>query len=78
MKISLLSTFAFALIVIGICLFSFSGWGYFTHSGNQMFDEMDGLIPYYGLFLSIGIIAIGAILQFITMRKRQNIVLKKD
>lgn len=49
----------------------FSLWGYFSSTGQKYFDEMDGLIPFFGLILSLAMFLIfGLILAFLNLRKK--------
>ena len=39
---------AIILAVLGVIGLAFGGWGLYTPGGAAMFDEMDGLYPFFG------------------------------
>ena len=47
--------FAFILFAVSISAGAFACWGLFTASGQEQFDEMDGVIP-----LAAGVLCLAA------------------
>ena len=39
---------AFGVLLLGVALMVFGWWGIFTASGQRAYDEMAGMIPFYG------------------------------
>lgn len=61
------------LLTLGILLFSFGYWGYFTQSGSNCFDEMSGMIPFFALAGSVLIILIAVILKLIHQKNKRRL-----
>ncbi|MES2848998.1 MAG: hypothetical protein V4685_08080 [Bacteroidota bacterium] len=48
------------LLLLSIALICYGYWGAFTSSGNKVYDEMDGVIPF-------GIMLLGCLLLIIVI-----------
>ena len=61
------------ICIIAIALITFGYWGAFTRSGNKVYDEMDGFIPFFMLIAGIVLFLAFLILLLIRRRKAKNI-----
>jgi len=63
-----------ALLIVACCLgVGYGYWGAFTESGNQRYDEMDALLPFFIMLGSIGLLAImGLYYLVVFMIKRRQ------
>ncbi len=52
---------AFVLLFIGMPLSIFGYWGSQTVAGRKKYDEMDGIIPIFSLYLGVVLVIIGLI-----------------
>ncbi|HPG04902.1 MAG: hypothetical protein KF904_18535 [Rhodoblastus sp.] len=64
------------LVVLGLLGLAFGVWGLFTDAGRARFDEMDGLIPFFGgvagAILIIAAAVIPAFRFLLRARKRRS------
>ncbi|MCB1541596.1 MAG: hypothetical protein KDJ25_12405 [Rhodoblastus sp.] len=64
------------LVVLGLLGLAFGVWGLFTDAGRARFDEMDGLIPFFGgvagAILIIAAAVIPAVRFLLSARRRRS------
>ena len=64
------------LIVLGLLGMALGVWGLFTDAGRARFDEMDGLIPFFGGVAGAILIIAGAVIPafrfLLRARKRRS------
>ncbi|MCC0001141.1 MAG: hypothetical protein H6870_19550 [Methylobacteriaceae bacterium] len=64
------------LVVLGLLGLAFGVWGLFTDAGRARFDEMDGLIPFFGGVAGAILIIAGAVIPafrfLLRARKRRS------
>jgi len=63
------------IILVAVCCFGlgYGYWGAFTESGNERYEEMAALLPFYIMLGSAGLLAIiGLYYIVIFMIKRSN------
>ena len=64
------------LVVLGLLGVAFGVWGLFTDAGRARFDEMDGLIPFFGGVAGAILIIAGAVIPafrfLLRARKRRS------
>lgn len=56
------------LIACGIALAAFGWWGLNSPAGMRAFDEMDGIIPFAALVLSVPMLLAALILRWVARR----------
>jgi hypothetical protein len=57
------------IFILAIALIGYGYWGAFTKTGNKLYDEMDGFIPYFILLGGL-VLLLWFIILVILMRKR--------
>lgn len=57
--------------LVDIVLGLFGWWGYFSVNGQKYFDEMDGMIPFFALCISI-ILFLGLLLIYLFSKLRSQ------
>ena len=64
------------LVVLGLLGVAFGVWGLYTDAGRARFDEMDGLIPFFGGVAGAILIIAGAVIPafrfLLRARKRRS------
>ena len=65
-----MKTFAIISFILAVLSGAFGYWGMFTESGSHYFDEMDGLIPWGFLLLSMIFLAVSVILMIVSYFKK--------
>lgn len=58
------------ILVLAIGSMIYGWWGAFTPSGNKVYDEMDGLLPFFILIFGVVLFVVFLVLVFIRKRKR--------
>ncbi len=59
------------IFILSILLIGYGYWGAFSESGNKVYDEMNGLFPFYMLILGT-ILFIVFLLLLIIIRKKSK------
>jgi len=60
------------LILFGTAGIAFGVWGLFSESGQRVFDEMDGMIPFFALVGSGLLVFLAIILVVIQIRRQSD------
>ncbi len=50
---------AIVLSILGLVALVFGAWGRFSESGQKLYDEMAGMIPFFSYYLGILLLAVG-------------------
>ncbi|HEU4561730.1 MAG TPA: hypothetical protein VFS20_28150 [Longimicrobium sp.] len=65
---------AAVLAIIGFALAVFGWWGIYTAAGMRRYDEMDGLIPFFGGVAGLFLLGLaGIVALFAAWRSRRKI-----
>jgi TRAP-type C4-dicarboxylate transport system permease small subunit len=64
--------FTVLISIAAIALISFGCWGMFTDAGNQKYDEMDGLYPFFALVGGCVLLLIALISFFISLLRSKQ------
>jgi len=59
------------ILILSLALIGYGYWGAFTRSGNKVYDEMDGMLPFFVLLTGV-ILLIVSLILFIIMRRRNR------
>jgi hypothetical protein len=57
------------ILVISIALMVYGYWGAFTSSGNKVYDEMDGFIPFIMLIAGAILFIVSVIILLLKRKK---------
>jgi uncharacterized membrane protein len=60
------------ILPLSIAMVVYGYWGAFTKAGNRVYDEMDGLLPFFVLI--VGLILLIVVLVLIFLMKRKSAV----
>lgn len=60
---------AIIFAVLGAVGLAFGGWGLYTPGGAAMFDEMDGLYPFFGGIAGGVCLFVAGILLIVNLRR---------
>lgn len=62
------------MLTIAIAFMAYGYWGAFTESGNKVYDEMDAMLPFFGLVLGAVLFIIFVVIMIVIKnRKRKTI-----
>lgn len=60
------------LLLVGFLCIIYGYWGAFTKSGNKVYDEMDGYLPFFILIAGMILVIAYVILAIIIRRKKRK------
>jgi len=60
------------ILIVAIVSIIYGYWGAFTQSGNKVYDEMDGMLPFFILIFGVILLFVFPILVFIMKRKSRT------
>jgi len=60
------------ILVLALALTGYGYWGAFTRSGNKVYDEMDGFIPFFIMIGGVILFVVFLIMIFIMRRRAKG------
>jgi uncharacterized membrane protein YedE/YeeE len=66
-----MKTLSRIILIVAAASITYGYWGAFTQSGNKIYDEMDGFLPFFILIFGV-ILLIAFVILIIMMRRKRK------
>lgn len=62
------------MLIIAIAFMAYGYWGAFTESGNKVYDEMDAMLPFFGLIIGAVLFIISVVIMIVARKRKRKVI----